>query len=215
MSTGDYSLRAYTRWMLNFDPEYMFVKPIKLLASDELAKTKDYQPGEQTSNNIIIGTEKDQFDPREKITLTLEVRDDLDNAVPANLSISVTDLKQAFPALNETSIQSDFPMPLTVLPDTLDRKKRHRIQRGFDLKGRFVPTRKKPTQGLVTLVQEDVSMEFVYTTEADGSFLLPNVLLYDTAKLSIVARSVKKKSGKVILDSVVVTPHLHAAKPAN
>ena len=61
-----------------------------------------------TTNNLIIGTEKDQFDPREKITLMLEARDDLDNVVPANLSVSVTDLKQAFPASNETSILSEF-----------------------------------------------------------------------------------------------------------
>ena len=104
-------------------------------------------------------------------------------------------------------------MPLPLLPDTLDRNNRHLIQHGFDLKGRFVSNQKKHSQGLVTIVQEDANMEFVYTTEIDGSFLLPNVLLYDTAKLSIVARSVKKKPGKIVLDSIVVTPHPYAAKP--
>ena len=44
ISPGDYTLRGYTRWMLNFGPEYMFVKPIKLLAPDELAKIKEYLP---------------------------------------------------------------------------------------------------------------------------------------------------------------------------
>lgn len=213
ISDGDYSLRAYTRWMLNFDQEYMFVKPIKLLATDELATFTDYQAADHDSNNVIIAAEKDEYDPREKITLTLEVRDDLDNTVPANLSVSVTDLKQAFPATNETSILTDFPMPVATIPNTLDSKNRHLIQRGFDLKGRFISANKKPAQGLITLVQKDVNMEFVYSTEQDGSFFLPNVLLYDTAKLSIVARSIKKKPGMVVLDSILVTPHPCAAEP--
>lgn len=213
ISPGDYSLRAYTRWMLNFDPGYMFVKPIRILDSDELVRTKDYRPDDTVPDNIIIGTEKDQFDPREKITLNLDARDDLDNSTPANLSVSITDLKQAFPASNETSILSDFAMPAVTIPDTLSTTKRHLIQRGFDLSGRFVPSKKKPVQGMITLVQEDANMEFVYTTETDGSFVLPNLLLYDTAKLSIVGKSIRGKPGKVVLDSAIVLPPFRSANP--
>jgi hypothetical protein len=50
-------------------------------------------------------------------------------------------------------------------------------------------------------VQEKANYEFVITTEADGSFYMPNLLLYDTAKLSVVAQTLKGRPGKVEFDT--------------
>jgi hypothetical protein len=89
LESGDYTLRAYTRWMLNFDPAYLFKKPIRILKQGEIAKKKEYRPAEG-NNTIKISTEKSQFEPREKITVTIEALDEFDKNIPANLSVSVT-----------------------------------------------------------------------------------------------------------------------------
>ena len=208
---GDYTLRAYTRWMLNFDPSFTFAKSLKILDNYERATATDYQPAE--NNNIQIATDKEIYDPREKITLALDVRDQLDRSIPASLSVSVTDIAQCVPAQNETTILTGFAMPNTTLPDTIDKSTKYRIQRGFDFQGKFIPSRGKSNQGMVTLVQEDASMDLTVTTEEDGRFYVPNLLLYDTSHFSVFARTLKGRPGKVVIDSVPMTPPLLSTEP--
>ncbi|HEY5917115.1 MAG TPA: carboxypeptidase-like regulatory domain-containing protein [Chryseolinea sp.] len=213
LESGDYTLHAYTRWMLNFDPTYLFKKPIKILKIGEVAKTKEYRPDE-ANNTVKISTEKSQYEPREKITVTIGALDEMDKIIPANFSVSVTDIIQAVPAANENSIANDFSLPQGLLPDTLDRKSRHLIQYGFDVKGRFVPAKKQKVHtGLLRFVQEESNLEFVMTTEEDGSFYAPNFLLYDTAKLSVVGQTMKGKPGRIDFDTVQLKPNYSSGGP--
>jgi hypothetical protein len=126
--------------------------------------------------------------------------------VPASLSISVTDLAQAVPPSDELTILSEFGLPMATLPDTLVEETLYRIQHGFDLQGTFLPTRGKTTAGLITLVQQDANMDLTITTEKDGRFFIPNLLLYDSSSFSIAARTLKGRPGKVVLDSAVLAP---------
>jgi hypothetical protein len=213
LESGDYTLRAYTRWMLNFDPAYLFKKPIRVLKPGEVAKTKEYRVDE-SNNAIKISTEKSRYEPREKVTVTVQALDEFEKNIPANFSVSVTDVIQAVPAANESSIVNDFDMPNVLLPDTLDRKSRYLIQYGFDVKGRFVPAkRQKTSTGLLRFVQEEPNFEFVMTTEEDGSFYAPNLLLYDTAKISVVAQTLKGKAGTIEFDSIQLKPKITTAGP--
>jgi hypothetical protein len=213
IESGDYTLRAYTRWMLNFDPAYLFKKPIRVLKQGEVAKTKEYRPNE-SNNTIKIVTEKSQYEPREKITVTIEALDEFDKNIPSNLSVSVTDIIQSVPAANESSIANNFDIPHVLLPDTLDRKTRHLIEYGFDVKGRFVPAKKqKHSTGLLRFVQEESNLEFVMTTEEDGSFYAPNLLLYDTAKLSVVGQTLKGKPGRIEFDTAQLKLNYSSAEP--
>ena len=199
--------------MLNFDPELIFVRPIKIIDLDELARIREPVADDSTSSAISILSDKKKYSTREKITLSIDVLNDLDMSVPSTLSVSVTDYEQAVPAPNETTILSDFSIPSIQYPDTLDRNTRYRIQNGFDLKGVFVTSKNKPDQGMITLVQEDTNMDIVFTTEPDGNFFLPNLLFYDSVKLSYVAKTVKGKVGKAIFDTLTISPPVRTAKP--
>lgn len=213
LEKGNYSLRAYTRWMLNFDPSYMFVKPVSVLDTDEMVMISDYQPENKTTDNISITAAKEYYLPRDKITLTIDVVDDLDLRVPANLSLSVTDVEQARPVQSESTILSDFTMPVVSLPDTLDAHTRYFVQNGFDIKGRFIPGKGKQVEGLLTLVQENNNMEYSFTTEKDGTFFVSNLIHYDTTELSIIARSLKGRSGSILFDTITISPPLRSAIP--
>ena len=119
LPAGDYTLRAFTRWMLNFDPAYSFKKPIKILKVGEAAKMKEYTPADSL-NSVGISSDKNQYEPREKITLTFDIVDEYARSIAADLSVSVTDLTHAVPASNEVNITNNFPMPTVLLPDTLE-----------------------------------------------------------------------------------------------
>ncbi|HEX6224725.1 MAG TPA: TonB-dependent receptor plug domain-containing protein, partial [Chryseolinea sp.] len=198
---GDYVIRAYTRWQLNFDPSLIFLKPIKVLEYTEVGRSAWNGISYDSTNALKIILDKDTFKTREAITVKLGVRGILENFVPANFSISVTDVKQAVPAPNETSILSQYKMPEITLPDSLSKDVEFRIQQGIDLKGRFVLKKEKPSQGVITVIQENTSEVFMITTEEDGRFAFNNLKLYDSAKLSVLAKTLKGKRGKILLDS--------------
>lgn len=213
LPSGDYTLRAYTRWMLNFEPELMFVKPIKVLSLDELARVSVTNISESTSGDVLIISDKEQYNLRDKITLGINIKDDFDLNVPANLSISVTDMDQVVRAPDETTILTGFQIPKFAILDTLDKTKRYRIQNGFDLQGTFRTLKGELVQGLVTFVQEEENQAFVFSTEEDGSFEVPNLLLYDSSKLSYFGKTLKGKVGTVVLDSMSITPPKRLAEP--
>ena len=198
---GDYILRAYTRWILNFDKALIFAKPIKILEYSETGRALDSYTPIDSVNGLSIQLEKDTFQTRECIAITVGIKDFLENFTPANFSISVTDLKQVVPAINEKTILTDFPIPPILLPDSLPRKVEFLIQEGIDFKGRFVTRNGKSSQGIVTVAQENTAQIFTITTEESGNFSFANLKLYDSANLSILAKTIKGKLGKIVLDS--------------
>ena len=198
---GDYTLRAYTRWILNFDSTLVFVKPLKVLEYTEVGKAMSAYISNDSTNAVTIDVEKDSFKTRELISIKLGIKDFLENFSPANFSISVTDLKQVVPAENENTILNEYDIPPIQLPDSLPKKVEFPIQQGIDFRGRFVTKKEKPAQGIVTVLQENTSEVFMITTEENGNFSFNNLRLYDSSKLALMAKTIKGKRGKVLIDS--------------
>ena len=105
-----------------------------------------------STNELSIDVEKDTVKTRERINVTLGVKDFLEIFRPGNFSISVTDFKQVVPASNETTILTQYDIPSIQLPDSLPKKVEFPIQQGIDFKGRFVLKKGKPSQGIITVV---------------------------------------------------------------
>ena len=213
LPAGDYILRAYTRWMLNFDSSLIFTKPLKLLEYSEMARSIGVYPASDTVGDMSIETEKDSYDMREKITLRIGAKDFIGNLIPGEYSVSVTDAKQAVFASNEKNITVDFPLPKILLPDSLIPQKAHPIEHGLSFSGRFVSKKGKGEQGVLAVARENTAQMFTITTEENGNFAFSNLKLYDTAKLSILAKTVTGRVGKVILDSIRYTPKTAVVKP--
>ncbi|HYI78975.1 MAG TPA: carboxypeptidase-like regulatory domain-containing protein, partial [Chryseolinea sp.] len=187
---GDYVLRAYTRWQLNFDASLVFVKPLKVLEYTEVGRTiGNTSISYDTTNALKIDLEKDSVKTRDRISVKIGVKDFLENFIPANFSVSVTDVKQVVPTINETTISSVYEIPAIPLPDSLPRKVEFTIQQGIDFNGRLVMRKDKPEQGIITVLQQNTSQVFMITTEENGSFAFSNLKLYDSAKLSVLAKT--------------------------
>ncbi|HZI24124.1 MAG TPA: TonB-dependent receptor plug domain-containing protein, partial [Chryseolinea sp.] len=180
----------------------VFVKPLKVLEYTEVGRTiGNTSISYDTTNALKIDLEKDSVKTRDRISVKIGVKDFLENFIPANFSVSVTDVKQVVPTINETTISSAYEIPAIPLPDSLPRKVEFTIQQGIDFNGRLVMRKDKPEQGIITVLQQNTSQVFMITTEENGSFAFSNLKLYDSAKLSVLAKTLKGKRGKVVLDS--------------
>jgi TonB-dependent SusC/RagA subfamily outer membrane receptor len=210
---GDYVLRAYTRWMLNFDSSLVFTKPIKVLEYSEAGKATAAYTKIDSTGNVSIETEESAYETRQKITVKIGVKDFIGNFVPANFSISVTDFQQVVFAPNEKNITIDFAFPKLILPDSLVPRSAHPIEHGINFSGKFVSKKGKGSRGLIAVARENTAQMFTITTEEDGNFAFANLKLYDTAKLTVLAKTVTGKVGKVILDSIRYAPKTRIVTP--
>jgi hypothetical protein len=100
---GLYTFRAYTYWNLNFGSKFIFSKPIPIYSLSETTtntpvgdfQMPDFQiftPDFQESNallNINIETEREQFEPREKVTLDIEIKDRSGKPIDGSFSVLV------------------------------------------------------------------------------------------------------------------------------
>lgn len=196
---GDYTLRAYTRWMMNFDKRIIFSKPIKVLPVELLGKVNDIQP---ESKNLSILTEKADFETREKITIAVEATNFYGNVVAADLAVSVTDIEQAAVPLNEKNILTQYPFTKDMLPDTSSKVAPYLIQYGIDFKGQMVVGKKQqPSNGVLTVYQDNVSDVFAIHTDENGKFH-HELQLMDSVDLLIASKTAKGRSAKVIMESV-------------
>ena len=66
---------------------------------------------------------------------------------------------------------------------------------------------------MIAVSRENTAQIFTITTEENGNFAFSNLKLYDTAKLSVLAKTITGKPGKVILDSIRYAPKTAIAEP--
>ncbi len=108
---GNYYLRAYTNWMLNYGDSSVFVEPVKVLPSLQMP-----QPGQEggrgpVSPLLFISSSKATYAPREEIKLVLNLRDNTGRPIKGNVSVSVTDTEQVVPVPDEFNILRNLSTP--------------------------------------------------------------------------------------------------------
>jgi hypothetical protein len=202
---GNYVLRAYTRWGLNFDTSFVFARPLAVLGFDEAVRKTELTTGNQT-DGLQIETDKSSYRPREKVTVTVDLNAQFGGRHSAVLAVAVTDVAQAFPPESQKTILSDFEIPVFELPDSVARSTPLTIQHGIDLSGQFIPSRGKVNQGVITLYEKATQTAMTITTEEDGRFYLPNLMLFDSADYSMIAKTTKRWPGRLLMDSTLLAP---------
>lgn len=197
---GDYQMRAYTRWMLNFDKSFTFSKPIKILADDEDVLMNNPANSEETGN-LDLEINRSELLPDDTVKIDITALDAYGYPVPAIISLSISDGKYQ-PKTTEQTIFKKFPIDESLAIDSLANGVLYAIQNGIDIKGRFVTKSNKATQATLTFVQQNSDDQFKIVTDNDGSFHISGLQLFDSAKLLVQGLSVKgKKKGKILLDS--------------
>jgi hypothetical protein len=203
LKPGPYQLKAYTRWMMNFDQGLIFTKTINILDDKQAVRMiSSYNPVNDTTGAVKIRTDKEVYGPRDKIDVSIDVLDSLEFSTLSDISVSVTDVEQAVPHLKEENIVKSYlftPAEKAIAKDSI-MNVRFNIEYGVDFKGAFKVGR-KPMQGILTVYQRDVNEAFGIITDEMGHFG-ELMSFMDSAKFYIDARGVNKKKGKVVMDYV-------------
>ncbi len=188
MTAKMYYLRAYTNFNRNFGDENLFVKPLPVLnLTDkvESAKTTDEAPQDQQGLFTIVADKK-RYKPREKITLTLKLKDNDDNPVLANVSVAVVDSAQVVPLHISGTILHEYP--LKELKDaSIDKTLPFTIEHGINFSGKFLNENNNPEKATLNVLQLAPRGFTLAQSDEKGIFNVSGLSFYDTAKFSIQA----------------------------
>lgn len=195
---GDFQIRAYTRWMLNFGTDIVFKKPVKVIADNQLGRSRTATTGITKGVNLIL--EKSEYAKREKVTMLIEAIDALDFPVAANLSVAVTNAEQAVPPQSELTILNSYPFSERDARSSEARYERHHIQYGIPFSGKLIAKKKSQKSGEVRLVQNNSDVPLTLLTDTEGKFS-HELQLMDSMVLYMEAVTARGKPTRAVIDS--------------
>ena len=190
LTSGDYYLRSYTNFNRNLGDSSLYSKTIPILSITEKVKSIQLEPRESNDNGFEIISSKVNYKPREKITLTIKLKNDEDRPMASNLSVSITDVAQVAPVQCSATILEGFPLKefnsksnAYTLP--------YPIEQGISFSGRFLNKEDKPSKALLTVLQLNPRNALLTQSNENGIFSVGGFDFYDTANFSIQATNQK------------------------
>ena len=204
LPSGEYYLRAYTNWMRNFGDENFFLKPIPILKLTDRVSPTDGKVAETTDKMLTISSERDVYNKRDKITLTLAVKDDTGKPSASSLSVSVTDVKQVAPVVESVSVVNDFPYKDSKADLTFNFN--YIVEDGIGFKGKFLNDAGKPERASLTLIEWQSQDMLLTESDKDGIFQLTGLQFYDSAEFSFHAKASRILSDNLGFDYGKIDP---------
>lgn len=195
---GTYYLRAYTNFNRNYGDSSLFVRPVPILGDNEAARAgvADIAIVDST---FYITSDKPTYQPREKITLTINTFDEDDVPVSGNVSLSVTD-EQVASVTPKYSIVKDY------LNDNKAKSRKLEfgfpVEFGFNFSGRFLNNSGKGEMTLLNGVQLNNGNILFAQSDEKGLFTVKGLTHYDTAVFLLKSeKAIDKQYGKIELIS--------------
>ena len=208
---GDYFIRSYTQWMLNYSPREKFYRFLPVLQNDQipLASLKD-STEKSFSTSVQIETNKRIYRPREKIEVRFLVADENGFPQPANLSVSVTDVSQVVP-LRGNSILSQWPFVSASQPAGSPK---FAIESGIGFSAICTDRKGKPVAENLLLVKNDSKESILIDTPSNGQIRITGLQFEDTATFVVKSVGTKKVADHIevsprfipLVDSLIAVP---------
>ncbi len=201
LSSGSYYLRAYTNLNRNFGDNNLFVKPIPVLSPSDKVKADQSVISNSVSEDTLltIVADKGKYQTRERITLTLRVKDEEELPLVSNISLLVTDVSQVVPIEISSSILDGYPLNESQVHAEGERLF-HPIEYGISFTGRFYNDNKQPEKAMLNVFQLNPRNFTMAQSDEKGLFSVSGFSFYDTAAFSIQSLSGKGEAhGKVEL----------------
>ena len=216
LTPGSYYLRAYTNFSRNFGDSMVYVKAIPVLKITDKVN-QDQLPLEEEDNSIIITTDKTKYKPREKITLTVQLKDDEGKPLASSLSVSITDGTQVIPLLTAPGIHTEYP-----LKEIHAKSDKYTlpfpIEYGINFSGRFFNNENKPTKAMLNILQMNPKSLMLTQSDDNGMFTISELSFYDTAMFTVQASDEKNKAygkAELVAREIPAMNFKHSAYPLN
>lgn len=213
LAAGEYYLRAYTNWMRNYGKD-LYTKPVPILSYDQNVRISESEALEK--GNIIVTPDKTTYKTREKITLTVSLEDKA--ALPANLSISITDAEATLPLPQVERITAPglLEVNLGEAKNEYFDNIEHFMERGLSFRGQVVDNKGTPSPAQVDIVQGNMDNLISMETDLQGNFLVTGLDFMDSLNFAFKSSNAKGKSfGKVELLDKDVPPFNYSKSKIN
>jgi hypothetical protein len=190
IETGDYIMRAYTQWMMNYDHTNFFIKTLPVLRLDERPVSHVAMDSVHTSPYLKLKTDKASYQPREKIDLEFTLRDREGNPMAADLSVSVTDTKRV-PSVPISTIEELFSF--SKHEEMITNEIKYPVESSIILKGQYKNKKGVPSKASFMMVNKASNKMVPIQADANGNFTVSNLLFYDTADMAFQMMGKQKK----------------------
>ena len=197
LKAGSFYLRAYTNWNRNFGGENFFLKPLPVIDLMDRVDPQSAHTTHVVDSSLIITSDKSVYKPREKITLTLKLKDENNQPLAGNLSISVTDAVQVVPIAPFANILNDFTLTAPVIDEA--KSFSFPVEYGVGFSARFMDRFGKSESGLLNIIEMKTGSLSLSQSDEEGNFFVGNLRLYDTTAFSVRSVDPKKQSGSAKL----------------
>jgi hypothetical protein len=181
---GKYYLRAYTRWMMNYPVDELFIKPLPILEFNEILHLEPKKINRINSIiNVQIIPNKENHLTREKIDITVKVSEN-DLPTVSDFSVAIIDTELVDPVFIGPSIYESLKLH-GIKTNFNSLKVTHPIEYGISLSGTFKSEKKKKTVSGLIIMRGDKKEIAQVTTTDRGDFFISGFNYYDTANFSI------------------------------
>jgi hypothetical protein len=192
---GDYLLRAYTHWNMNFPDGDIFQLPIPILAEGNFPSGKS-KVEETLFGDITIQKKSSVADSVNYRVLDLELTflDEFENPVDAEFILTVLDGTIPVELDEEIRLENELDWLDVALPELFDSELSHQIEYGISVAGTFFPEKKKAaTATTITLVRDDLEDYGTVLSDSLGAFWATGLNFQDTAQVAVAALDDKRR----------------------
>jgi CarboxypepD_reg-like domain len=181
----DYCLRAYTSLNRNFGDQELYIKQIPVLGWYEKPDWRDsssvkFSSSENKPELFKILVDNKEYQQNGKITIFFKAKDDEDEPIEANFSISVTDVGKVAP-IDLPTIVKEYPLREREGIQSFKRLQ-YAVERGISFSGRIRANTKSPISEMINVIQINRPNMTLTKSDKDGLFTVDGLIFYDTGK---------------------------------
>ncbi|GAB3220756.1 carboxypeptidase-like regulatory domain-containing protein [Algoriphagus aestuariicola] len=192
---GDYLLRAYTRWNINFPETDIFQMPVPILTEGTIPVVPELDR-ETFFGDIALHHKIEVSDSvnYRVMDLELEFFDGFQNPVATNFILTLLDSSVPVEISDKSRLENELGWVDVSLPESFDSEMLHPIEYGISVEGRFFPDRKKASAANeITLVEGDLEDYGTVVSDSLGRFWATGLNFQDTAQVAVAALDDKLK----------------------
>jgi hypothetical protein len=204
LKKGDYLLRAYTRWGLNFGEMDIFQLPFPILNPNETLELRE-EIDEELFGDIAVEYDHSISDSvfYRVLDLELNFQDTYENSVDANFLFTALEESITDELDPKSRLENHLDWLDKSLSESFDSELPYMIEYGISVEGKFTPDKKRAAlAAVITLVRGDLEDFGQVNSDSSGRFWASGLQFLDTAQIAIAAVDEKRRPyGKVELIS--------------
>ncbi|MDP2039567.1 MAG: carboxypeptidase-like regulatory domain-containing protein [Algoriphagus sp.] len=202
LKKGDYLLRAYTRWGLNYGERDIFQLPFPILNPNEIIEHRE-ETEEELFGDIAVVYDHSISDSvfYRVLDLVLNFQDTDENSVDAGFLFAALEESVAVELDPKFRLENRLDWLDRALPVGFDSRLPFDIEYGISVEGKFTPDKKRASLStVITVVRDDLEDFGQVKSDSSGRFWASGLQFLDTAQIAIAAVDEKRRPyGKVEL----------------